>query len=346
MRRYNIFFHVALVLVFLAFSGCAKGKHQEKEAKKGKKDSERQEQNGPGTIAVVSFGEKNPSTETEYNSSGAACWPDGRLFFVDNRCPGALFFLVPDGSGGFQNTPQPLPLGTTVGDCSDFEGLTAMGNGTSCYLVAVCSFQRTEIGSNAGGLVRVSIQGDRASAENMPGFHAWLLQQYPFLRENYSLNVEAVAWHPGQSRLLLGLRSPTQQGLPIILPLQVKEMGGPWNTANLAALPAIRLKSSLSPQAEEGVRGMEYDSSLGGFWLILGASQQSGGNVPFRLCTWTGDADAEPKTVPGIVFPPKMKPESVTPALIGGKGMLAILDDGGGYSILPKDDPRLNPSPQ
>lgn len=343
MRRYNLFFHIALALAFLVFSGCAKGKNQEKDAKKGKKNSEKQEQNGPGTIPVVSFAEENPATGTEYNASGVAFCPDGRLFFVDNRCPEALFFLEPDGSGGFRNTPQRLSLGTAVGDCSDLEGLTAMGNGASCFLVAVCSFQRTEIGSGTGGLVRVSVQGDKAAAENMPGFHAWLLQQYPFLRENYSLNVEALAWHPAQSRLLLGLRSPTGQGSPIILPLQVKEPAGPWNTANLAALPAIHLKSSLRPQAE-GLRGMEYDSSLGCFWLILGASQQSGGNVPFRLCTWTGDAETEPKTVPGIVFPSKMKPESVTPALAGENAVLAILDDGGGFAILPKDDPRLKPS--
>jgi hypothetical protein len=107
------------------------------------------------------------------------------------------------------------------------------------------------------GLLRVTVNPDDSlSAENVPGFRDWFVENAPAIAEAANLppdegglNVEGLAWDQERHALLFGLRTPLSDGCPLIIPVLVNDLGGPWTTDNLKMLPPIRL-----PLDAEGAR--------------------------------------------------------------------------------------------
>ena len=172
----------------------------------------------------------------------------------------------------------------------------------------------------------------------MRGFRDWLISAYPQLAasarvrpKDGGLNIEGIAWDKRRHALLFGLRTPAPGGKPLILPVKVKDIAGPWTTNNLEAQPPIRL--SVEPVGDEqGIRGLYNERDRDSFLVITGKSIHHG-EAPFSLYGWNGHADGAPRRF-NVRFAREMKPEGITRGVIGGKAALVIVDDGGGFQVI------------
>src|SRR5262249_11887901 len=150
-------------------------------------------------------------------------------------------------------------------------------------------------------------------------------------------NIEGLAWDKRRRALLFGLRTPVSDGKPMILPVKVKDIAGPWTTSNLEAQAPILL--SVEPfGGEKGIRCLYNEPDRVAFLVITGKST-SDSNAPFSLYEWNGNADGALRRL-NVIFAKKMKPEGIARGAIGGKGALVVVDDGGGYQVV-WDDNRL-----
>ncbi|MBP7866944.1 MAG: hypothetical protein KA419_13455 [Acidobacteria bacterium] len=298
-----------------------------------------------GSLHALRFPGNNPATGLAYNASGVVTLPDGRALFVDNRCSRALYAFSLSGDLRLSGSIRPLKLDLSGPPPEDLEGLTLVRGGDRPVLVGVCSqsIKRKSKTSRAarGSLVRMEVDGDRVRAESMPGFRDWLVRNVSRLTpiadladNRGGINVEGLAWDPRRNALVLGFRNPLAEGRPMLLPVRVKDWSGDWTPDNLEAGEPIRLNVA-GGEGGLGVRGIEYDSAHGNFPLILGDASRSG-KAPFRLAVWDGGDAGRATLVPGVSFAPGMKPESLSRTVIGGRGCLLIVDDGGGCLVIPE----------
>jgi hypothetical protein len=181
-------------------------------------------------------------------------------------------------------------------------------------------------------------------AENMPDFRDWLILAYPQLAASArikpndgGLNIEGLAWDLNRRALLFGLRTPAPDGKPLVLPVKVKELAGPWTTSNLEAQAPIHL--SVAPIGDEqGIRCLCEGQGRNGFLVIIGKATKDS-EAPYSLYEWDGNAGGAMRRL-NVVFAKQMKPEGITRGSIGGKSALVIVDDGGGFQVV-WDDNRL-----
>ena len=82
------------------------------------------------------------------------------------------------------------------------------------------------------------------------------------------------------------MRSPLLGASPLVIPVRVKDLDGPWTTDNLKVLPPIRLLLGAAG-GPRGIRSIEYAPGLDAFLVIVGKSI-SGGPGPFELYEWKG----------------------------------------------------------
>jgi hypothetical protein len=230
----------------------------------------------------------------------------------------------------------------------DLEGMTLVEEGGRRYVFVTSSMyvkkaKKKRLNIPPNGVLRVTINADDTlSAENMPEFREWLIQAYPQLTpasqvrpDDDGLNIEGLAWDKGRGALLFGLRTPTSDGKPMVLPVKVKDLAGPWTTSNLEALPPILL--SVAPMNEEqGIRCLYNERDRNAF-LIMTGNTTSDSKAPFSLYEWDGSADSAPRRF-NLGFAKKMKPEGMARGTIGGKKALIIVDDGGGFQVVWDDD--------
>ena len=127
----------------------------------------------------------------------------------------------------------------------------------------------------------------------MPGFRDWFVQHAPSIAASANLvpdegglNIEGLAWDHERHALLFGARSPLSGGNPIVIPVRVKDLDGPWTTENLKILPPIRLLLGAAG-GTRGIRSIEYVPGLHAFLVVVGRSI-SGGKAPFELYEWKG----------------------------------------------------------
>ena len=134
--------------------------------------------------------------------------------------------------------------GLAPGALSDPEGLTRIDVDGGITLVMSSSLAVRNKTVSHDGLVRVRYTPDGdLTAEDMPGFRDWVVQQHPELAaaadldaDDGGLNIEGVAWDPVRGTLLFGIRSPvTDAGIPV---LRVRlDPAAPWTTAALERSP-------------------------------------------------------------------------------------------------------------
>jgi hypothetical protein len=213
-------------------------------------------------ITPIPFEEMND--EREYNASDVVPLADSRFLFCDNNSKHSLFELDL-GKDGRKNGPlikRPLQ-GLGKKEIDDMEAMTiAEEKGRRFIFVAASlSLKNSKKGKapkvRRSGLLRVTVNPDDSlSAENVPGFRDWFVENAPAIAEAANLppdegglNVEGLAWDQERHALLFGLRTPLSDGCPLIIPVLVNDLGGPWTTDNLKMLPPIRL-----PLDAEGAR--------------------------------------------------------------------------------------------
>ena len=299
-------------------------------------------QTRPGALKItpIPFGEMNG--REEYNASDIIPIADSRFLFCDNNTDDALFELdlTPDGRKNGPLIRRPL-RGLAAGAAHDLEDMALVEEGGRRYLFLTSSMQvrRTK---PPGGVLRVTINPDETLvAENMPDFRGWLIRAYPQLAasaqikpDDGGLNIEGLAWDRNRHALLFGLRTPTQDGKPLVLPVKVKNLAGPWTTKNLEAQTPIQL--SLEPAGDEqGIRCLYNELDREGFLVIVGKTTKDS-DAPYSLYEWDGNAGGAMRLF-NVVFAKKMKPEGITRGSIGGRNALVIVDDGGGFQVIWED---------
>jgi hypothetical protein len=310
---------------------------------------------GALTINSIPFGEMNG--RREYNASDIIPIADSRFLFCDNNTDDALFELdlTPDGRKKGQLIRRPL-RGLAAGAADDLEDMALVEEGGRRYIfltssMRVRSAKDDSLFVSPSGVLRVTIGPDEPGepeemdetlvAENMPDFRDWLIRAYPQLAasarikpDDGGLNIEGLAWDRNRHALLFGLRTPEPDGKPLILPVKVKNLGGPWTTGNLEAQAPIHLSiEPIGPIGEDqGIRGLYNEPDRDDFLVIIGKGTK-GSEAPYSLYEWNGDASGVARRL-NVVFARKMKPEGLTRGMIGGRTAIVIVDDAGGFQVI------------
>jgi len=270
-----------------------------------------------------------------YEPSAIQQLADGRFLVVEDekQHPFSLLTISPNGSvSSTPLSPAPLVAGDAFWKLDDLEGV-ALDRSGSVY--ALTSHSRDGDGDEKKSrdkLVRFRIEGNRVVAPVVVnGLKRALMAKHPVLaaaaeiqdvKTGGGLNIEALEISPDQQRLLIGFRSPLQGHRAIIAsvenPATVFEAGEP---------PRISATLDLLDLGGNGIRGMSYVPSLGGYLLISGPVARA--PVHFELWFWSGhpDAPARRVTVPGL--PGFERAEGVSPAVIDGRQRIVIVSDDG-----------------
>lgn len=324
-------------------------------------------QEPPGALMInsIPFGEMNG--RRAYNASDIIPIADSRFLFCDNNTNDALFELdlTPDGRKKGPLIRRPL-RGLAAGAADDLEDMALVEEGGRRYVFITSSMRvRSAPGAkddslflSPSGVLRVTIgpeepeepeempeEDDTLVAENMPDFRDWLIRAYPQLAtsarikpDDGGLNIEGLAWDRNRHALLFGLRTPEPDGKPLILPVKLKNLAGPWTTGNLEAQAPIHL--SIEPRGDDqGIRGLYNEPDREDFLVIIGKATK-GSRAPFSLYEWNGDASGSARRL-NVVFARKMKPEGITRGVIGGRAALVIVDDAGGFQVIWDDKSLL-----
>lgn|GEM_PF-1673230 len=335
---------VGLALLFATTGGFLVGCRTEVKQVKPSKAG-----NGGTSDTVVKstpFSEKNDCEE--HNASGVVPLGDSRFLFCDNNVNDALIELNISADGQQQGPLVRWPLvGLAPKSIDDIEDLTIVEQSGRRLVFAVPSLsvkpgskkKGKEAADRPGGLLRITIQPDGSLAtELMSDFRAWLLLNAPEIRsaaENDpdlgGLNIEGLAWDARRGALLLGIRTPAPGGKPLILPVRIKDLLGPWTTGNLEMLAPIHLAVE-NAIGEQGIRSLTRNGFGEGFFVVVGNST-SESRAPFSVYKWDGGDDGKASRLP-ISFHKKMKPEGITTGTIGGRKALLFVDDAGGFSVL------------
>jgi hypothetical protein len=260
-----------------------------------------------------------------FEASDVVVPPGGKgMLFVDDARADAVFWMELAADGSPRSAPVRIRLGASV---VDPEGLTTDGR----YLYVVGSQSRGKL-SGGAGLVRFRFDAARRAAqgaEAIEGLGALVAAAVPQLlgsggKKKSELNIEGIAWDGKGSRLLLGLRAPLDHGQAVLVPVRLREAGGPFAAANLAVEQPIRLDLGGA-----GVRAIQADAD-GGFWIVAGGS--TGNPVPSRIVRWDGNAPAGRVVA---TLPAKLKAEGIARVSVGGKTVTLVLCDTSQYVLLP-----------
>jgi hypothetical protein len=349
MRRQ--FFLCVATLAFFSAATVALGRRQDGPAPPAQSGPAGAKSTGP-VITPIPFGEMNG--DDVYNASGVVPLADSRFLFCDNKTNGALFELI-IGQDGQRKGPlirRPLQ-GLPPDSIDDMEAMTLAEEKGRRFIFITTSLcaKRPKIEGQPlrippSGLLRVTVNSDDSlSAENMPGFRDWFIKNAPAIATSATripdeggLNIEGLAWDQERHALLFGVRTPLSANNPLVFPVRVKDLDGPWTTDNLKMLQPIRL--SLDPaEAARGIRSIEYVADIRAFLVIIGKAI-SGEKAPFALYAWKGGRRGKTRRL-NVSFADKMKPEGVTSGTIAGRPALLYLDDGGGYQVFWLDQPRF-----
>jgi hypothetical protein len=295
-------------------------------------------------ITPIPFGEMNG--DDVYNASGVVPLADSRFLFCDNNCNDSLFELIIGEDGQRKGPLIRRPLKGLAPDAiDDMEAMTLAEEKGRRFIFVTTSLsaKKTKDGQSLrvppSGLLRVTVNSDDGlSAENMPGFRDWFIKNAPIatasatrIPDEGGLNIEGLAWDHERHALLFGLRTPLLANNPLVIPVRVKDLDGPWTTDNLKMLQPIRLLIEPA-EAARGIRSIEYIHSRHAFLVIIGKAI-SGQKAPFALYEWKGGKRGKARRL-NISFADKMKPEGITSGIVAGKPALLYVDDGGGYALI------------
>jgi hypothetical protein len=249
---------------------------------------------------------------------------DGVLFVDDNR-PDEVLWMRLDQEGNQVGEIKPIKIGVSV---DDPEGITF--DGSWFYVVGSQSDTKVE---ETNSLVRFTFDPETQSVkdvESAGGLYQFLTDMAPELKEcagkkgkKGTINIEGLAWDPVQRRLLLGLRDPEISEQALVVPLRLRDPNARLSLENLTLAQPSAIRLALGGAT---IRSIEYDGSLNVFQIISGAPEGKK-KTDFTLWEWDGQTSPREKAT----INPKLKPEGVTRASIGGHDFIFIVCDAGEY---------------
>jgi len=270
-----------------------------------------------------------------YEPSAIQQLPDGRFLVVEDE-KAHSFSLVSLGASGVVKRTALSPGWFESGDAfwklDDLEGLAL---DTSGYFYALTSHSRNDNGDEKKSrdkLVRFRIDADRVVAPAVVGgLKRALVAAHPVLaaaakvqdvKSGGGLNIEALEITPDGQRLLIGFRSPLQEGCALIA--SVENPAAMFDADEAPQVSAILQALDLDGH---GIRGMSFIASLGGYLLISGPTSRA--RDAFKLWFWSGQpgASAHRVTVPGLQG--LEHAEGISPAVIDGAPHIVIVSDDG-----------------
>lgn len=270
-----------------------------------------------------------------YEPSAIQCLPDGRFLIVEDEesHPFSLVTLHAGAIGVEPLRPGFFEFDRAFWKLDDLEGLALDRAGR---VVAITSHSRDGAGEakkSREKLARFRIEGDDIVDKQVArGLKAALNAAHPVLAEAAAvrdvknqggLNIEAMEFSPDSDRLLLGFRSPLLDGRAILAAVE-----------NVDALFAADEPPRIAPElvtldlGGNGLRGMAWVASLGGYLLIAGPVARE--SKPFQLWFWSGKtgAPARRAELPGL--PGFAHAEGLCPARLddGREAIVIVSDDG------------------
>ena len=294
-----------------------------------------------GRVVVVTPAELEAAGAAgEINASALVPIADSRFLIVDDLTDDAFYELTftPEGEKSGPLVRRPL-LGMEAGLVEDLEGATLINRDGRRIIVAVSSLENTEGERTEDGLVRVVVGAEgELRGEVMPGFRAWLLSQFPEVANTPvgpdALDVQGLIWDADRELLLLGVRSASQSGRPLLLGVRVKDWTAPWTVENLERANVVELAIG-DPKRPRGIYSLARHPNRREFVVIVGATNK---HANFELYAWDGEAQGSMRRIENVAFDSDMKPEGITFGTIGDRLAAVIVDDNGGYYVLWDDD--------
>lgn len=275
------------------------------------------------------------------NASALVPIADSRFLVVDDLTDDAFFELTftPEGQKAGPLVRRPI-AGLSSELVEDLEGATLVEEDGRRFIIAVSSLEGNEGERTEAGLVRVTLgPGGELSGEVMPGFRQWILSSFPELSEGPdgpdALDVQGLMWDPRRRALLLGVKSATKSGRPLIVSVRVKQLGGAWTTENVEKGEAITLQIGNGSRAQ-GVYSIAWDAKRERFVVIVGHSSTK--NRTFALYSWDGGRSGRVARFSELIFDPRMKPQGLTYGTIANRPAAVLVDDNGGYYVLWQDE--------
>ena len=270
-----------------------------------------------------------------YEPSAIQQLPDGRFLLVEDEQKHS-FSLITLGAEGVVKHKSLGPGWFQSGDpfwkLDDLEGLALDSQG---YLYAVTSHSRDDGGKQKktrDKLVRFRIEGERVvKPVVVDGLKPALMVAHPLLaaaatiedvKASGGLNMEALEITPDRQRLLVGFRSPLQGAHAVIATVE-----NPAAVFDAGAEPVIGGTLLLLDLGGQGIRGLAYVASLGGYLVISGPTSRE--KDDFKLWFWSGRTDAPARRVTIAGLQGLERAEGVSPAVIDGEQRIVIVSDDG-----------------
>jgi hypothetical protein len=290
---------------------------------------------GPDSVIAgkVSAATAKAFTGGTFEASGVVHVPGtSSILFIDDGKPNEVFWMELDEGGSQRGSIKAVNLGVSI---EDPEGITT--DGTYFYIVSSLSRSKS---SGQAGIVRFKFNPGSQTiedAQTVGELKQMLVNNVNELRDmgavkakDDGINIEAIAWDPAQSRLLLGLRSPVIDGHALVVPLKLSETSGQFSIQQPKpeGIEAIRL--ALGGQ---GIRSMEYDDKSKLFHIIAGATESQDKN-DFKLWEWKGDA-GQTGLRDVATLDRKLKPEGITRASVGANEFKFVVFDTSKYLKMP-----------
>ena len=270
-----------------------------------------------------------PIAGGEFEISGVAHVPgSNQVLVLDDDTTGEIFLVEVAQDSTQLGDAVPVPLGT---DVTDMEGITF--DGTYFYVVGS---QSKPTGFDGIGLIRFRfdpVTRRVSDLETIGNLKEWLADNVAELRGtarqigDHVLNIEALAWDPVGSRLLLGLRAPVVDGQALVVPVRLIDSAGPFTRDNLRADgPAVRVDLG-----GDGIRSLEYDPAAKAFRLITGATLNEE-TRDFRLVEWSGRDGTPVRDI--ALYSRKLKPEGIANAELHGNRTKVLVFDIGTFTLV------------
>ncbi|MDM0073902.1 DUF3616 domain-containing protein [Variovorax sp. J2P1-59] len=270
-----------------------------------------------------------------YEPSAIQQLPDGRFLVVEDerRHPFSLVTIGADASAdSTELRPGLFQVFSDFWKLNDLEGLALDQAG---LVYAITSHSRDDEGDEKKSrerLVRFRIKGNRVVGPKLvDGLKRTMTAKYPLLasaakvrdvKAGGGLNIEALEISQDQQRLLIGFRSPLHDGRAIIASIE-----NPSGIFEADETPRLAADLDELDLGGDGIRGMSYVSSMGGYLIISGPVSRKPGE--FALWLWNGQRGGAARrvTVPGLQG--LEHAEGVSPAIIDGVERIIIVSDDG-----------------